>query len=281
MRYEERVGKKKRRKNKDYKFNYVLIGNLHKPAILFLHGFMGSWRDFQEVANLLKDDFCCLLIDLPGHGKTEVNCDRNYQMSEVAIAIITLLKKLEIKHCSLVGYSMGGRIALYLAVYFPQYFFKVVLESASPGLEHQADRENRIEQDLKIVHKLKSEDLSIFLQRWYSNPLFGSFIKHPNYQKALARRLNNDPHKLAKSLIYIGLGVQPPLWNHLEFIQLPILLIVGELDLKFITINQRIRVLSPQFLIEIVKNTDHNVHFEQSLKFAQLLRDFLQRRVEE
>ena len=87
--------------------NRVFIGSKKKPVILFLHGFMGSWRDFQEVANLLKDNFCCLLIVLPGHGKTEVNCDRDYQMDQVAIAIISLLEKLDIKQSFLVGYSMG------------------------------------------------------------------------------------------------------------------------------------------------------------------------------
>ncbi len=265
-------------KYKDYKFNYVLIGDGDQPVILFLHGFMGSWQDFQEVANLLQNDFCCLLVDLPGHGKTEVNCNLDYRMERVAIAIIALLGKLAIQQCFLVGYSMGGRLALYLAVYFPQYFQKVVLESASPGLKHKADRENRIKQDLNVVNRLKSEDLSVFLQHWYSNPLFSSFIKHPNYQKAIAQKMANDPQKLTISLIHMGLGIQPPLWDHLKFIQLPILLIVGELDFKFTAINQRISVLSPQFLIEIVKNTDHNVHFEQSFKFAQLLKDFLKNR---
>ncbi len=262
-------------RNKNYKFNYILIGDRHKPVILFLHGFMGSWQDFQDVANLLQDDFCCLLIDLPGHGKTEVSCDLDYQMSEVAIALINLLKQLAIKKCFLVGYSMGGRLALYLAIHFPQYFIKVVLESASPGLENKIERENRIEQDLKVANKLKSQKLSLFLQQWYSNPLFCSFVKHPDYLKAIARRLNNDPNKLAKSLAYMGLGVQPSLWNCLKHIQLPILLIVGEFDSKFITINQRINLLYSQFQIEIVENTDHNVHFERSSKFARLLSDFL------
>ena len=260
---------------RDYKFNYVFIGSREKPVVLFLHGFMGSWRDFQEVANLLQDDFCCLLIDLPGHGKTEVDCDRAYQMPQVAITIIALLEELKIKQCSLVGYSMGGRLALYLAIHFPHYFLKVVLESASPGLESKLARENRIKQDLKLANQLKRAKFSLFLQQWYSNPLFCSFIKHPDYQKAIALRLDNDSHKLAKSLTYMGLGVQPSLWKDLRFIQVPTLLIVGKLDSKFIAINQRISLLSHQFQIEIVENTDHNVHFERSLKFTQLLTDFL------
>ena len=256
----------------NYQFHYVLVGKKNKPVILFLHGFMGSCEDFAEVADLLKDNFCCLLIDLPGHGKTKVKSDLDYQMPEVAIAIISLLKQLAIERCFLVGYSMGGRLALYLAVFFPQYFQKIVLESASPGLESELDRNNRIKRDLEIANRLKTQNFNLFLQQWYANPLFSSFVKHPNYQQAIAKRLKNNPNNLAKSLIYMGLGVQPSLWKHLESIQLPILLIVGKLDVKFVAINQRISSLSPQFGIEIVENTDHNVHFGRSLNFARLLK---------
>ncbi|MCC0177585.1 2-succinyl-6-hydroxy-2,4-cyclohexadiene-1-carboxylate synthase [Waterburya agarophytonicola K14] len=255
--------------------NYVLIGDRNKPVILFLHGFMGSCEDFGEVINLLNKDFCCLSIDLPGHGKTEVKSDLDYYMPKLAVAIIQLLEQLSIPQCFLVGYSMGGRLALYLAIYFPQYFPKVILESASPGLKTKAERKKRIKQDLKLANKLETENFAFFLQQWYQNPLFTFFIKHPNYPQAIARRLNNNPHKLAKSLRYMGLGAQPCLWEQLEFIRVPILLIVGELDPKFVAINQKINSLSPLLEIEIVKLTGHNVHFEQPIKFSQLLIDFL------
>ena len=258
----------------NYRFNYVVIGERNKPVILFLHGFMGSCKDFEEVTNLLTEDFCCLLIDLPGHGKTEVKCDLDYQMPEVAIAIVALLKQLTIERCFLVGYSMGGRLALYLAVFFPQYFDKAILESASPGLEKKIDRNNRIKQDLQIANRL-NKDFNLFLQQWYANPLFSSFVKHPNYQQAIAARLQNNPNSLSKSLKYMGLGTQPSLWKYLESIQLPILLIVGKLDTKFVAINQRISSLSPQFQIEIVENTDHNVHFGRSSNFTRLVKVFL------
>ena len=235
---------------------------------------MGSCEDFQEVADLLQKNFCCLLIDLPGHGKTEVSSDIDYQMPEVAQGIVELLAELKIKQCFLVGYSMGGRLALYLTIYFPQYFAKVVLESASPGLKTSAARKNRIKQDLKLVTKLKSQSFTLFLQQWYSNPLFATFVKHSNYQQAIAKRLNNNPDKLAKSLQYMGLGVQPSLWSKLEAIKIPLLPIVGECDRKFIAINQEIAALSINSNLKVVKNTDHNVHFEQPEIFAQLVSNF-------
>lgn len=259
--------------NQDYQFNYVLIGDRQQPIILILHGFMGNIEDFSLVVSLLKD-YCCLVVDLPGHGKTQVKQDRNYQMSNLAPALIKLLDSLNIKQCGLWGYSMGGRIALYLAIYFPQYFRGVILESASPGLKTPAERELRIIQDLQLAQKLESIDLSQFLQQWYSNPLFDSLTQHPHYQQLVARRLNNDPKKLAKSLRLLGLGMQPSLWNYLSQIQIPLLLVVGALDSKFIAINHKILLLYPQAKVNIVGDSGHNVHFEQPSVMSKSIRQF-------
>lgn len=261
----------------DYQFNYDLIGDINQPVILFLHGFMGDRRDFYQVVDLISAKFCCLLIDLPGHGKTEVEQDSNYQMPNTAQAIIKLLEQLKIKPCFLVGYSMGGRIALYLTIYFPDYFRKVIIESASPGLKTQLERDRRIKRDLKLADKLEAlapEDFPLFLKQWYSSHLFGSFMNHSNYHKAIARRLNNDPAKLAKSLRQIGLGMQPCLWHQLGAIQVPLFLIVGSLDRKFIAINQKMVKESPNHNLAIVNNCGHNVHFEKSSKFAQLIKHY-------
>ncbi|MGB5637257.1 MAG: 2-succinyl-6-hydroxy-2,4-cyclohexadiene-1-carboxylate synthase [Waterburya sp.] len=256
--------------NQDYQFNYVLIGDRHKPVILFLHGFMGNSHDFSGVVGKLGE-FCCLIVDLPGHGQTEVKQDTNYHMPSVAEALIGLLDKLAIKQCRLWGYSMGGRIALYLIVYFPQYFQSVILESASPGLKTQEERDRRIAQDFQLARQLESGNLYQFIQQWYNNPLFKSFVQHPNYQQAFSRRLDNDPLKLAKSLRFMGLGMQPALWSYLSKIQIPLILVVGALDAKFIAINQKIISLCPQASLNIVKHSGHNVHFEQPSKLRKLI----------
>ena len=117
---------------------------------------MGSKTDFAEVIDLIAGRYCCLLVDLPGHGGTEVSYDLDYQMSNTAWGLIELLKVLKISSCFLVGYSMGGRIALYLALHFPQYFSGVVLESASPGLETLKEKKLRIERDLLLIEKLQT-----------------------------------------------------------------------------------------------------------------------------
>ena len=233
---------------------------------------MGDLHDFASASAYLSE-FCCLSIDLPGHGQTQVCQDANYQMPSVAEALIELLNQLAIADCLLVGYSMGGRLALYLTVHFPQYFRGVVLESASPGLKTQPERDRRIARDFKLARRLETEELSQFVRQWYANPLFKSFTLHPNYQQAIARRLRNDPYKLAKSLRYMSLGMQPSLWN-LSEIQVPILSIVGEQDPKFIAINQKVVELCPLANLTVVKDSGHNVHFEQPEKFAQSIAHF-------
>ncbi|MEO1670836.1 MAG: 2-succinyl-6-hydroxy-2,4-cyclohexadiene-1-carboxylate synthase [Cyanobacteria bacterium J06631_2] len=255
------------------KLNYVLCGDRYQPVILLLHGFMGDCHDFERAIASLSE-FCCLAVDLPGHGQTETEQGSDYQMPLVAEALIDLLVELQIERCILVGYSMGGRIALYLAVYFPQYFYGAVLESASPGLATEPERDRRRLKDEQLAKQLESADLANFVQQWYANPLFKSFVVHPDADQAISRRLNNNPRKLAISLRNIGLGTQPSLWNSLSKIQIPLLLIVGELDRKFVEINQAIANNCHLAELKIVSGSGHNVHFEQPAKFSQLLIDF-------
>jgi len=241
---------------------------------------MGDCRDFEAVIDCLPE-FCCLAVDLPGHGQTKVSHDSSYQMEQTASGLIELLTALEIERCILVGYSMGGRLALYLTIHFPQFFVATVLESASPGLATVAERESRIARDSRLSDRLESVSLSSFLQQWYSNPLFESFRTHPNYQQAISRRLQNNPLKLAKSLRGCGLGKQPSLWEHLAAIEQPTLLTVGELDSKFREINQMMLARLPQARLRVIKHSGHNVHFEHPAIFGRLLKNFAADRLQQ
>ena len=123
-------------------------------------------------------------------------------------------------------------------------------------------------QDLKLVQEFESGDLAQFVRRWYGNPIFHSFTQQPNYPGAIARRLNNNPHKLAKSLLHMGLGVQPSLWNNLAEAQVPLVLLVGELDRKFVAINHEMANSCSSARLSVVKNCGHNIHFEQPKKIS-------------
>lgn len=253
--------------------HFTIRGDKRQPILLFLHGFLGSCEDFDSIVPLL-DQFCCLSVDLPGHGQTQV-VEEDYTMSNTAKLIIHLLDDLDISQCYLIGYSMGGRLALYLALQFPDRFPKVVLESASPGLKTEAERLARKQHDARLADRLKS-NFSAFLADWYEQPLFQSLKQHPNFEQLIQQRLQNRPSALAKSLRYLGTGEQPSLWNRLKTYQNSLLLLVGECDRKFVSINQEMVNDCKAAQLRIVLNAGHNIHAEEPQFFASCVRRFLQ-----
>ncbi|MEH2446932.1 MAG: 2-succinyl-6-hydroxy-2,4-cyclohexadiene-1-carboxylate synthase [Nostoc sp.] len=265
---------------KNYQFHYSLIGTLNKPLILFLHGFMGNIDEFDEVIKLLLYEFSYLRIDLPGHGKTQVlGGDDYYTMTNTAHALINLLDELKIAKCFLVGYSMGGRLALYLTLHFPKRFLKVVLESASPGLSAEAERLERIKLDTQIGRKLARSvarsDFATFLSNWYNQTIFGNLKNHPEYDRMVESRLQNNLHELDKSLRFMGTGCQPSLWEKLQDNKISMLLLVGEYDEKFISINTKMAKICEIAQLKIISNAGHNIHFENTLAFVENIKYFL------
>ncbi|KOR35286.1 MULTISPECIES: 2-succinyl-6-hydroxy-2,4-cyclohexadiene-1-carboxylate synthase [Planktothricoides] len=255
--------------------HYSLSGNRHKPVILFLHGFLGSGDDYREICTELKDKFCCLTVDLPGHGKTTVNGDEtSYQMPQTAQALISLLDRLHIDQCFLVGYSMGGRLALYLTLHFPQRFYQVILEGASPGLKTEPERSQRRAADEALAQKLETIPFKSFLIEWYHQPLFQSLLQHPDWGKLMARRMQENPRELSKSLRNLGTGNQPSLWEQLPHNSVPILLLVGEYDDKFRKINTEIVQRSAFAQLKIIPHTGHNIHWENSRTYVNELIQF-------
>ena len=262
-------------KFKKYQFYYSLTSNINQPIILLLHGFTCDCQDFNPIISLLSKSYCCLGVDLPGHGETRVIGDESYyNISNTAQALIHLLDDLQIDKCLLLGYSMGGRLALYMTLHFPERFEKVVLESASPGLKTKKERSHRREADLQLAQKLENSNIKNFLLNWYDRPLFKSLKNSPNFDKLIETRLANNPLELAKSLRNMGTGNQPSLWEKLAQNQIPILLLAGEYDDKFTTINTEIAKLCPAATLEIVPKAGHNIHFENIDKFVALVREF-------
>lgn len=203
-------------------------------------------------------------------------------MANTAVALIHLLDELKISQCFLVGYSMGGRLALYLTLHFPHRFSKVVLESASPGLATITEREERIRRDEQIARKLERSvernDFIAYLSNWYNQAIFGLIKTHPHYQVLLETRLQNNPIELAKSLRFMGTGQQPPLWEKLKENTVPMLLLVGKYDEKFVDINGKISNFCTFCQLEMIDKVGHNIHFENTLAFVESVRRFFWRR---
>jgi 2-succinyl-6-hydroxy-2,4-cyclohexadiene-1-carboxylate synthase len=250
------------------------MGDSHEFPILFLHGFMGDRTEFHEVMQSLSSQYYCISIDLPGHG-TQLDKCGNYTIVDTARSLIEFLNILQIEKCHLVGYSMGGRLALYLALHFPGYFLKVVLESASPGLKTVAEQNKRLQSDLRLAERLETEDFRSFLRQWYEQPIFASLREHPDFEKLLDRRSQNDPAALARSLRDLSVGCQPSLWEKLSENQVPLLLLTGELDAKFVNINTEMENLCRSATLEIADRCGHNIHFENANLFVEKIRNFL------
>ena len=173
---------------------------------------------------------------------------------------------------------MGGRLGLYLTLNYPQRFDKVVLESASPGLLTEEERLARKKRDEQIARKLdrsiEKDDFRKFLDNWYKQPIFGNIKNHAQFDKMIRNRLLNNPVELAKSLRFMGTGVQPSLWNDLQQNQVPLLLLTGENDTKFVDINTKIINANKFSKLNIIKNSAHNIHLENTSVFIENIRDF-------
>jgi 2-succinyl-6-hydroxy-2,4-cyclohexadiene-1-carboxylate synthase len=255
-----------------YNWHYQLVGDRSLSPLVLLHGWMGSSEDYAEVIELLKSQFYCIAIDLPGHGRTEViGDDLGYNFIDTATGIIQLLDSLKIDRCAITGYSFGGRLVLYLALEFPDRFDRVILESTSPGLPTVAEKDARIISDDRIIRQLATNNFSDFVTNWYRQPIFTGIEEHPDFPTLIQRRLKDQPDRLAKSLKYAGLGRQPYLLNRLKTHDRSILLIVGERDLKFRSIAQTLDRSCACITIKIIPDCSHNIHFQSPRSWIELL----------
>lgn len=269
--------------NHPYIFRCVESGKKSNPTVLFLHGFLGSAQDWCDVTPLILKDYWCIAVDLPGHGRTVVNgSEENYRMENCAAGFVNFLDSLDIDKCNVVTYSMGGRLALYVAVNFPHRFERIVLESASPGLKTEKERQERRARDNILAEQLETGSLEQFLKQWYDQPLFATLKQdEKRFARLLADRIDSikgnpaNRQGLAASLRMMGVGVQPSLWDQLHKIQARLLLIVGEKDNKFKAIAAEMAPECPKATICIVDGAGHNVHWEKAEEYARIINVFL------
>ncbi len=257
-----------------FRWHYQTSGSPQNPRILFLHGFMGSLQDWDKTIRKLQKYFYCVSIDLPGHGKTP-NLPKNYSFEETGDDLVEFLTEIKFTPLSLIGYSMGGRLALYLALRHPNLISKIILESASPGLPTPRERADRIAQDNALAEKMVNMDFDLFLQEWYRQPLFHSLRQHPDFEILLKNREQNDPFKMANTLTSLSTGKQPSLWKFLPGNKIPTLLMVGELDDKYRRIAGQMCEKSSFCSMKVIKGAGHNIHFEKPDEFTNSCLEFL------
>lgn len=247
-------------------------------TVVLLHGFTGSGVNWDAPAAFLrKEGYAVLAPDLPGHGANLPAIPDGYTMETAAAQLTALIEREQCGPVHLLGYSMGGRLALYFALHYPEKVRSLILESASPGLATAEERAARAASDDALAARIEREGIPAFVEFWESLPLWKSqerlppaahFWLHEN-------RLRNDPSGLAHSLRGMGTGVQPSLWDRLGALSMPLLLLAGAEDEKFVAIARQMAHSIPQARLVIVPDAGHTVHLEQPQAWREVLLAFL------
>ena len=262
--------------NSETPLNTESVRDSSLPRIVFLHGFLGSGSDWVPIARQLENDYCCILVDLPGHGESDIEASGNPDLffTETVDALAMELTRSAAPEPSfLVGYSMGGRIALSLALRYPELFEKAIIVSASPGLRTEEERLSRRESDEGIARKIE-KNFEGFIQAWYEQPLFATLKNHQIFKEVESERKINNPANLASALRLLGTGRQPSLWDELKKNSVPIQFFAGEKDLKFVEIGRQMVNLCTESTLEIFPGCGHTLHLENRELFLDRLTQF-------
>jgi len=256
-------------------YAYLDIGDKGKEVLVLLHGFTGTKQTWSPFFSQLEKYFRVIAIDMPGHGNSTI--DMPITMETFCHHLFTLLEKENCTNIHLLGYSMGGRSALSFAMMHESMVKTLLLESASPGLKTEKERKLRRDQDSQLAEKLLTSSIEDFVNKWEQIPLFASQKSLPKsvQQKIRRERLLQEPEGLSNSLKYMGTGIQPSWWKPLNHLNTKVLLVVGELDEKFVQINRQMHELLPHSRLEVVKEAGHAIHVEQEAKFVKLVIDFI------
>lgn len=257
------------------RLNLAERGSPSAPALLLLHGFMGSGSDWDLVAERLAERFRCITPDLPGHGASLGLGGGFYTFAGAVAALAELLDQLGIESCAVAGYSLGGRLSLAFALAHPGRCSRLVLESASPGLEGAGERAARLELDHSRATEIE-DDFDAFIDQWYQQPLWASLAADEALlQRTIAARHRGEPSELARALRGFSVARQPSFWPDVGTLRMPALVVAGELDSKYAEIAARMADLNDGVRTAIIPGAGHNTHAEQPEQFIALLRDFL------
>lgn len=254
--------------------HHTVSGPTHAPTLAFLHGFLGSSSDWDEVSARLDESFRCIRIDLPGHGASTGLDDPGYTWDGALDRIALTLDAAGVDTCRLIGYSMGGRLALGFALRHPRRVRRLLLVGASPGLESLDAREDRIRLDAARAAAIRS-DLQAFLEDWYRMPLFASLDARPHLRSQLIRsRSAGDPDQLARALEGFSTGRMPSYWPQLDAIGAPTLAMAGSGDPKFVEIAYRMAATGIPVSPLILPNCGHLIPLEHPSLLADSIRGY-------
>ena len=234
---------------------------MQKPRLSFIHGFMGHSSDWQPVRSLLGE-FESYAVDIAPASNWDASID-------------TLVQRLP-ERTILVGYSMGARLALGVALEAPEKFDGLVFVSGNPGIRDDRERTKRFEFDKRIAERIETECLEEFLQHWYDFPVFGATPK--GIREAEIERKKKQDWRLWPEIIRCNsIAQQPNYWTRLEELSMPLLAVAGQDDEKYAQIALQMVELASEASSHILPSCGHIVHREHPDAFGALLLKFIEK----
>ncbi|MDP2292003.1 MAG: alpha/beta fold hydrolase [Actinomycetota bacterium] len=229
--------------------------------INFVHGFTQTGNSWKPVAERLADlGYLVTVVDLPGHGNSShVRAD----LRRTADMLATIGGE-----GTYVGYSLGGRACLHLAVMYPHLVQSLVLIGTNPGIDDDAERAARRDADDELIHRMHEIGVEAFLREWTALPLFGSLQLT---DEQMADRLRNTVEGLSSSLQMAGTGSQGSLWPRLMELNMPVVAIAGADDTKFAAIAKQIADLVPDGSYRLIDGAAHAAHLQQPETVAAII----------
>lgn len=253
----------------------VVVRGTGQPVIC-IHGFAENSSTWESID---PDNCQMVLVDLIGHGNSEKpHSLEPYRLPVILRHLHELIQYLGYNTYSLLGYSMGGRIALGYALAYPQEVSRLILESSSYGLCDDQNRTNRLKLDAWLAHSIQENGIEWFNHYWSSLALFTSqtHLSPDIREKISERRLQNEPYALANTLLGTGQGIFPCLKPQVSDLSMPVLYIHGEYDEKYRKIGQEFTHLNPKIKREIIPGVGHNTHIEDPQGFTEVVNSFLE-----
>ncbi len=244
------------------------------PPVLLLHGFTGTARTWEAQIEALSPHHRVIAPDLLGHGGSDAPTESaRYALDRQADDLADLLALLDTTAATVVGYSMGARLALVLALEHPELVAGLVLESPSAGIADPLERAHRHDADERLAAHLERDGIAAFVDRWQALPLFASqaSLAADRRERLHAERLCHDPAGLAASLRGAGQGAMTPLQDRLGEIQVATTVIAGALDHVGL---ERARLVADGIAgarLQIIRGVGHAPHIEDPAAFGRLI----------
>jgi len=235
------------------------------PRLVLVHGFTQNRNCWGPIGTDLARDHEVVRLDAPGHGES----------SAVHAALHTGAGLMADRggHATYLGYSMGARFVLHLALEQPDLVAGLVLVGGTAGIEDASARAERKRADAANADRLERDGLDAFLDAWLAQPMFAGLPESVQFRD---QRATNTVEGLATSLRQAGTGSQEPSWSRLPALDMPTLVVAGADDAKFAAEAARLTAaIGSNATMALISGAGHTAHLERPDEFLAALRAWL------